>query len=765
MDLIDDSPHQESGTLEPGPGVDIELIYYLNNNEKENGRLNFTHLNDENNRISYKDITFSFYLFLKGRQENEKENLDIKNLDIKQNNINYESIRYYDGQGWVSLKETEVIFLDDELTIDTLIIIIYAKVFTEDKMNLKNKYDKVGKEIDYIYTQLTKEKNNNLAPNAPLNLVVLTANPLMDGKNELRTMNDFNIIKSEIYKAFNEEDYLKYTEFYPLTINIFKDILSDENKRPVILHLICKSTYIIPKDVQNPEKDSDNYINLIFEKDNNYYNLEFIDKIKLQEEIFDKLDAKSKENIEKITLIISTPFAEDVYNLFKDFKFKNLLIQHTTLADVNFVANFNYTFYKDIITHLDQPINNIYQDALNVDLDKKNPPKFCCCFHKHKKECNFLKNYINEIYMDDKANKEQSKDTLENLIPHFYHLFPDCSGSPTCSQAIDSFKLSVEPYKVESGGELPENSFCCHRCICSVSNNFQYLKKPKRTTTKIISENNKKSSYYYYNFCCCDKEPKSHNINSIFKKDFSAKEKNNEIRFRNAELMKEMPNIPNYEKMILFVGKNKVIYDVIKFFFSNEMNLNIYGDNIENLKKLGSAIIEYYKEKFIYVGEDKKGLVRNKSSPSLSENKENDKNNDVKINPNISINYNKDIDITPKKSTPFIPNIEKIVELNFIEINLNDNEIETLKDELNNIYFIYVYKLELKDKIKIRNSKIIWFTKEKIDDKKIKLDKKIDQEFILRTEKQYFENAVSPNEYIKFQNTKTLRNYWRRKKV
>ena len=209
--------------------------------------------------------------------------------------------------------------------------------------------------------------------------------------------------------------------------------------------------------------------------------------------------------------------------------------------------------------------------------------------------------------------------------------------------------------------------------------------------------------------------------------------------------MKEKPNIPKYEKMILFVGKNKVIYDVIKFFSSNEMNFNIFGDNIENLKKLGSAIIEYYKEKCNYFEGNKKELVRNKSSPNLVENTENDEKKDVNINPNISINYNKDIDITPKKSTPFIPAIEKIEKYNFIEINLNDNKMKTLKDELNNIYFIYVYNLELKNKIKIRNSKIIWFTQEKIDDKKIKLNKKIDEEFILRTEKEYFEKAVSPN--------------------
>ena len=377
--------------------VDIELIYYLNNNEKEKGNLIFTHLNDENNKISYNDITFSFYLMLKERQENEKENLDIKNLDIRQNNINYESIRYYDVHGWVSLKETEVIFLDDELTKDILKIMIYAKVSSETKMNIKNKYDKIDKEIELIYNQLTEEINNNLVQNNPLNLVVLTANPLMNSEKELRTINDFNIIKSKIYKVFNEEeeeDYLKYIEFYPLTINTLKDVLLHEYKRPVILHLICKSTYIIPNG-KKPEKDSDNYINLIFEKDNNYCNLEFIDKAKLQE-IYNELDEELKENIKKITLIISTPFVEDVYNLFKDFGFKNIFVQQTTLANIDYVAEFNYAFYQEIKeAKSGLPINDIYKFALQSDLLKKIKPIFCCCFHKHEKNCYFLNNKAN----------------------------------------------------------------------------------------------------------------------------------------------------------------------------------------------------------------------------------------------------------------------------------------------------------------------------------------------------------------------------------
>ena len=168
---------------------------------------------------------------------------------------------------------------------------IYTKVSTEAKMNLKNKYDKVGKEIDYIYTQLTKEKNNNLAPNAPLNLVVLTANPLMDGKNELRTMNDFNIIKSEIYKAFYEEYYLKYTEFYSLTINSLKDILSNENKRPVILHLICKSTYLLQ---ENEEKHIREF-KMLKNLQSTWYEMTFEEKRMIIEHIIDKIIVNNNE--------------------------------------------------------------------------------------------------------------------------------------------------------------------------------------------------------------------------------------------------------------------------------------------------------------------------------------------------------------------------------------------------------------------------------------------------------------------------------------
>jgi hypothetical protein len=117
-------------------------------------------------------------------------------LNINENSIIYETIRYFDGDGWIILKENDAIFLDEELTLYNLKIMIYFDIICEKEMNIKKKYDKIDKEISYIYKQITKQKNNDssLPPYAPLNLVVLTANPLMNDKKELRIMNDFNIL-------------------------------------------------------------------------------------------------------------------------------------------------------------------------------------------------------------------------------------------------------------------------------------------------------------------------------------------------------------------------------------------------------------------------------------------------------------------------------------------------------------------------------------------------------------------------------------------
>ena len=709
--------------------VNVELIYYLDDEEVKKGYLKF---NYDKEMISYNDITKSFYSFLKENHQNEIDNPDEQYFYIEKNNIIYESIRYFDGDGWIILRENEVIFIDEELTLNNLKIMIYCDIISEKEINIKKKYNKIDKEINYIYNQINKDKNYNLTPDAPLNLIVLTANPLIHCEEELRIINEFNKITSEIYNCFYEEDYLKYTKFWPLTFETLKNVITDEQKRPVILHLICKSTYIIPEQEKDRSENSEDYTNLIFEDDNNYYHSSFINKRKLEEDIFNyNLNPELEKNVNKIILIISTPLAQDVYNIFKKFGFKNIIIQHTTLADLNYIADINYTFYKDIITHLPQPINNLYEDALNCELDSINPPTFCCCFHKHKTTCDFFKNLKNELY--NTKERKKLKDFKE-LTPHLYHLYPDCyQNLSTCKEIYEEINLK----KI--------NSFCYHTYDCFFS--FKNLVK---------KDINKKGKNFFINFCCCQEAPEIHNINSVFITDFSSKEKNNEIRFRNSEIMRENPQYtPNYEKMLSIIGNNEVIFKVLEFFSSKDISLNIYGDNIENLKKFGDVIIEYYLERYYFFKSNKlpSNIIRIKSAINF-------KNNLIEYNSNDNIQDN---ELHSIKSTPLIRNIN---EINFVQINLNDDYIDTSQKEdkinNNNIYVIYVHDLKLKDKIKIKYNKIVWFSEQ--EDLTIQKRVKFNKEPILKKYKKYlYIDEENPNEYIKLQNIKIVRNFWRRK--
>ena len=727
----------------------VELIYYLNDAEEKKGNLKFT-FDKEIEIISYIDITASFYTFIIENEQNVKDYFNEQYCSINQDNIIYESIRYFDGDGWIALKENEFIIIDEDLPLNKLKIMIYCDILSPKEINIKKKYDKIDEQLSYIYKQINKEKNYDSTSDAPLNLVVLTANPLMDGEKELRIMNEFNIIASKIYKLFEEEDYLKYTEFLPLTLNTLKNFITNEQKRPVILHLICKSTYIIPE--QEKSENSEDYTNLIFEDDNNYYNLKFIDKKKLEKEIFNyESNKKLKENVNKIILIISTLLSHDVYNIFKNFGFKNIIIQHTTLADIDFIADFNYTFYKDLITHSNRHINNIYEDALSCDRDSANPPTFCCCFHKHKTTCEFFKNLKNELYNNKNVEK------LENfkiLVPHFNHLFPDCYNNvTTCKEQID--RIKDKPVGKEF--KIPTSSFCFHlyNCLNSYFYYFPKFKKKDKIVVKIPNE----PKMEFANFCCCKEDPQIHNISSAFITDFSAENNNNEIRFRNAEIKREKDgDIHNYEKMISFIGNNEVIFNVINFFSSADMDLNIYGDNMESLKKFGDVIIEYYLERYNLLKLDKSSMNinRNKSAENFNNNLAESKSND-----SITIDNN---ELYYIKSSPIIRKMNKI---DFVKINLNSDYIDTLeeKEKINNntIYFIYVHDANMKDKINRRFNKKVWFSEE--EDKNIQKRIKFIKEPIIKYYKNYlYQEKANPNEYIKFQNIKIVRNYWRRKK-
>ena len=216
--------------------------------------------------------------------------------------------------------------------------------------------------------------------------------------------------------------------------------------------------------------------------------------------------------------------------------------------------------------------------------------------------------------------------------------------------------------------------------------------------------------------------------------------------------------------MKLLVGKNNFVLDVLKFFFSNDLYLNIWGDNIENLKKFGNIVKEYYLERYnFYESKEKKEedevtskIKKISSFPKLS----------------ISMNANKkneELKLKEIQSSPALLRIRtKIKEVIEIDLN-NDNEIilnDEQKQDYNIIYFIYVYDKKLVKEVNFIKSKVVWFSENKLTNvNNINKSIKVTKEPTLKPEK-YYQNPekVNINEYIKFQNEANVINIWREKK-
>ena len=144
-----------------------------------------------------------------------------------------------------------------------------------------NKYVEMKKKLDKITKNINLDKNEpndkeNEYVYSDIDISVLISNPLMDIKDnqlkELKSMNDFHNITSAVYDVIRRSTKLVTAEFHILTQNNLIEAIS---LKPKIIHLICKSVYILPDPDKIEEKDKDkslnssNFVNLIFE-DNNY---------------------------------------------------------------------------------------------------------------------------------------------------------------------------------------------------------------------------------------------------------------------------------------------------------------------------------------------------------------------------------------------------------------------------------------------------------------------------------------------------------------
>ena len=587
---------------------EIEVNYTLNTStdpEIKTIRLYF-----EEEFISYEQLKSTFINWI----SQEK--------DSNSNNFSINFIRYYDKEldGNIDLEEKNFLKIEKGSKV---LIGLYQ--FTDQERELYNKIEKMN-------PTLRKSIERNV------DICVLTANPLYNEENKkfLRTLNDYNEITHTIKNEI-EQDKNIIVEFYPLTENHLKKAIDN---KPIILHLICKSTYI------------NNQINLLFE-DDNYFTMKAFGSDGMKKYFDDKT------KIEDIFLIISTPFSREVYEVIKDFEFKNILVQHTTVVNLNYMKIFNKNFYNEIY----QKINE-YEESINVDILFKNIFKynhknlfqsakvidlsnfyfFCCCCHMHGDKCKLKANLNNEIYINQNEG-EISDNTLENT--HISHTINRCC-----------WKFPKIGIKKE---EIPQ--FDGH-------NNFCEIKKPK--------------------YCCCRKSTNKIGKDNIFPQKL---ENNIEIICRKSKV-KEGNKI-KYDKMNYLVQKNHIAYEIYNFIFKNSpVNLiNIYYQySINELDELANALLEYFEERRILINEREQIPKKIKSVANLI--------------------------IEEQENLIWKENISDKFRL----IYKIDNEgIKNFGDSV--IFFVNLNNMSIKDllvKISIFKNKFILFTNEKIEEESIK---------------------------------------------
>ena len=436
---------------------EFKIIYYLNDFDEKECSIK---IETEKEYITYEEITQKFFLHLKSvyndnNIENEENSIYI-DFDITSiNNIFFEYIRYYQNEGWILLEEND--YINFEENNDNIInIIIKATILSQDNLIIKSKYDLIQKELNKISKNYNQEiDEENIQNNNIYDIIILISNPLMDNDKELRTLNDFNNIVNSIQDIISQSIKSINIQYLPLTKNNF--IESIKIKKPIILHLLCKSTYIIQENNKKELKNSSDCTYLLFETKD--FNVEYINK----EDLNDIFKPKEiKENIKNINIIISTPLTKDVYEIFKSYSFQNILVQHTTLADIDYISKFNYNFYEYVIENNNCDIYNAYLSSLYQN-DKINNDQFCCCFHQHdiNNNCDIINNLRNELYLKNEINV------------HFNHLNFNCD----CSNLYKNF--------------------------CNHLKNCENLNKVNNTTNK----------------CCCKKKIK-HSLEVIFSKSF-----------------------------------------------------------------------------------------------------------------------------------------------------------------------------------------------------------------------------------------------------
>jgi len=588
-------------------------------------------------------------------------------------------------------------------------------------------------------------------------IIILTANPLVykdnfDEIKELRVINEFNSITYSIYHVVSNTNLPIISQFLTLTKNHFSYALKT---KPKILHLICKSTY--DTDYKNSSFNMDdkqeNKNEIKEEKpnlNNNINNKKEIQKIsyspillfenencemeKITIDILYSIFKGKEEYTKEITLFISTPLSQEIYDLIIEsgIKFKNVIVQHTTLADISYMEKFNQDLYNNLLD------KQTLEEAFNkAKVNSMSGSQFCCCYHRHKNECILKKKLSNEIFRINEENKDLIEEnkcnnkfkTIEEafkFLPHIFHLRYKCE----CSSKIKprSFK-----YK---------DNFCYHQ-IADCPNRNMFNKKDYICCCKNVLKKNNNDEKNIKKDEIGDKH-KLDEIFNIYKSD-----KRNIIfeKYENEEYKKclivDEGNVPNYGKMRFKIGFNIIFYNIFELIKYKDYNIiNFFGNQYNSLEidNIIYILIEYIKERNSYfsfenIKNNNKNYKNTKSNLNLRRNETHDNINDLNLS-NISSEINLDMSnqISAKQLhrnfnyfNPF-PNII-IINQESINTILNDNKYSN-----NIIYIINSFKFtdwnfaefikKIKTKLDLMKSYFIIFSSSKIkyeENKNIKI--------------------------------------------
>ena len=204
---------------------ELKIIYYLNDFDGKECSIKF---DTKKEYITYKELIEKFFHYLKSitneNSENQDENFLLIDFDIISiNDIFFEYIRYYQYEGWILLKENEIIDFNENYDVNKINIIIKASIITKDNLIMKSRYDIIQKELNNLSTNIDNEIRNNLNINEIkkndniFDIIILISNPLMDKEKELRSMNDYNNIANSIQDIISQSTKSINFQFLPLT--------------------------------------------------------------------------------------------------------------------------------------------------------------------------------------------------------------------------------------------------------------------------------------------------------------------------------------------------------------------------------------------------------------------------------------------------------------------------------------------------------------------------------------------------------------------